>query len=322
MRCNSSIHQLILYCNGSNILDGVGQAVLNVYQEKNTLTELRIVRDHRMLETLDLSRNAGGLALVAMLEDPNCNLRSLFLGGNQIDSEGAIAIANCRMLETLDLSRNRIGNAGGLAFAALLENPNCNLCSLFLDGNQIDSEGAIAIANGLAKNTLLGELSLKYNTFDYILQPDNMRAFQAVEDAFTKLLYNQTSINSIYLSNHTLERLSINFDGEAGSQLSSLLHMNNGKNKSHVAIRKILWFHPNIDMEPLFEFGATEDGDDRTLKALPYVIDWYLKANEADTELSIVKRIGGNFNADKEKLWAIYQFAKAMPLLFEGIVNI
>ena len=74
--------------------------------------------------------------------------------------------------------------------------------------------------------------------------------------------------------------------------------------KSHVAIKKILEYHPNINMEPLFEL---DEKGERTLKGLPLIIDWYERAKEANT--SVMK-------VDRQKLSAIYQFALAMPLLF------
>ena len=85
--------------------------------------------------------------------------------------------------------------------------------------------------------------------------------------------------------------------------------MNREANKSHVAIKKILKYHPNIDMEPLFEWNMEGDGE-RDLKALPYVVAWFERAGEA---------VAGDRNSYKmgeRKLSAIYQFAKAMPLLF------
>ena len=76
------------------------------------------------------------------------------------------------------------------------------------------------------------------------------------------------------------------------------------------AIKKILKYHPNIDMEQLFEWNMEGDGE-RDLKALPYVVAWFDKAGEAvadDEEESVV--------VDVRKLSAIYQFAQEMPLLF------
>ena len=71
-------------------------------------------------------------------------------------------------------------------------------------------------------------------------------------------------------------------------------------------------------MKPLFEWDA--DGE-QTLKALPFVIDWFGRAEEAvagdqDRE---------DYHVEEKKLSAIFQFAKAMPLLFvpeTHIINI
>ena len=46
--------------------------------------------------------------------------------------------------------------------------------------------------------------------------------------------------------------------------------------------------------------------DERTLKALPFVVAWFDKAEEA----------GGADDIGKKKLSSIYQFAQAMPLMF------
>ena len=78
-------------------------------------------------------------------------------------------------------------------------------------------------------------------------------------------------------------------------------------------------------MSVLFEVGGGGDGE-RTLKALPYVVDTFDSALEAVHSNSLFNKYG-NENArdntyksvDRRKLSAIYQFARSMPLLFEGI---
>ena len=109
---------------------------------------------------------------------------------------------------------------------------------------------------------------------------------------------------------------------ENRQQLESLLAMNEDDNESHVAIKKILKYHPNIDIEPMFEWGMEED-DERNLKALPYVIDWFGRAKEAvayeENENSDEDEI---YNVAERKLSATFQFAKAMPLLLEGIARL
>ena len=130
-----------------------------------------------------------------------------------------------------------------------------------------------------------------------------------LQDIFLRVLCDTTSIDNIHGSNHTLEGLF--FTHQTPSKLPSLLNMNNGSNKSHVAIKKILLYHPNIDMEPLFEWNVEGEGE-RDLKALPYVIAWFERAREAIAD----DEEGGSYNIDEIKLSTIYQFAKAMPLMF------
>ena len=203
------------------------------------------------------------------------------------------------MLETLDLYENSIRNAGCDTIATLLIDPNCNLRVLHLGRNTIDNEGATTIANSLTTNNKLQRLYLRGNQID-----------QSIEDIFSNILCNTSNINNTYSSNHTLETLSLN---HVRGQLESLLALNEGTNKSHVAMRKILQNHPNIDMEPLFQWDA--EGE-QTLKALPHVINWFERTKVA------VADDGKEYGIEERKLSATFQFAKAMPLLLEGISRI
>ena len=122
----------------------------------------------------------------------------------------------------------------------------------------------------------------------------------------------------------------MNSEGQHANLLSSIMRLNIGANKSHVAIKKILKYHPSIDMEPLFECDA--DGE-QTLKALPYVVDWFGRAKYAvadEDRLTDYYEDTDNeddaddydYCVDERKLSAIFQFAKAMPLLLEPISRI
>ena len=72
---------------------------------------------------------------------------------------------------------------------------------------------------------------------------------------------------------------------------------------------------PNIDMKPLFEWDS--DGE-QTLKALPHVVDWFERAGEA-----VAGDIDGeDHRVEQRQLSAIFQFAKAMPLLHVPASNI
>ena len=83
-----------------------------------------------------------------------------------------------------------------------------------------------------------------------------------------------------------------------------------------MAIKKILKYHPIIDMEPLFEFVSSED-DERNLKALPYVIAWFDKAKIVIAEEEVEED-----HINRRKISAIFEFVRAMPLLFEGIKSL
>jgi hypothetical protein len=250
----------------------------------------------------------GGCNVIAETLRWCTNLKSINLGRNNITDEQLLpmidAIRGHTSLEYLALFENRIGNAGCHALVTLLKHTKTNLQTLYLDENQIDHEGATAIADSLAKNTTLKKL-------DLIENPTEIDAV----GIFCSVLCETSSIDTTYSSNHTLESISVGTQCRAS--VSTLLEMNKEKNKSHVAIRKILKYHPNIDMKPLFEWGVNEDGE-QTLKALPHVVDWFERAKEAvagdgDRE---------DYHIEERQLSAILQFAKAMPLLLEPISRI
>ena len=206
-------------------------------------------------------------------------------------------VRGLRSLEKLDLWNNSIGAAGCQTLATLLKNSNYNIRTLGLGGNRVDMNGAIAIVNSLSKNSRLRHLNLRHNPVD---STDDTSLTQALET----LLCNTSSINDTYASNHTLENTGLSYP----ERLEFLLDLNKDTNKSHVAIKKILKHHPKIDMEPLFDWDA-EEGE-QNLKALPYVIAWFGRARAA------VADDDESYNVEEKKLSAIFQFAKAMPLLF------
>ena len=303
LKSNSSISNLELYCGGQTIIaGGVGQEILQVYQDNNSQLTVLSIYDADLL--------SGGDRVIGDTLRSCRKVQIVDLTRCSITDEQLLpivdAVRGLQQLKELTLGGsvdNNIGYAGCEAIATLLTDPNCNLQTLDLGGNNINNEGANTIANSLINNTKLWELCLYYNQID--------RTF--VEDVFSNVLCNTSNINHTYSSNHTLETLNLNEDRENGPHLASLLSMNSDSNKSHVAIRKILKYHPNIDMEPLFDWDA--EGE-QTLKALPYIIDWFEGAREAiaiDDE---------QYGIEERKLYAVFQFARAMPLLFEGIARL
>ena len=231
------------------------------------------------------------------------NLKQISITNSNMSDEQVVRIIEAAheghsSLEKLDLSINRIGNGGCDALATLLRDPNSNLRRLYLAVNSIGNDGPTSLANSLANNTKLRELLLAHNPL-----------VQSVVDIFSKLICNKTSVNNTCMSNHTLEQITLPGNSY---HLSPLLQLNKNTNKSFVAIKKILLNHPNnpnIDMEPLFEWGS--DGE-RSLLALPFVVAWFERANEAITD----DQEAGSHRICERKLSSIYQFAKAMPLMF------
>ena len=222
-------------------------------------------------------------------------------------------------IHELCLSANHIGVAGCAALATLLEDPNCNLHTLQLQGNNIDIVCATSLLDGLVSNTKLRKLWLHNNPIDRDIEIAN----PLVVDVFCKALCNTTSINDTHLSNHTLEGVSFGYANP--EEMKVLLELNGSTSNKSAAINKILRYHPNIDVEPFFEIGT--EGNERNLKALPCLVDWFERAKEAVLDISFIKNgvvTGESFSnedeqmqlVDSRKLSSIYQFALAMPLLF------
>ena len=293
LKHNSSIQKLGFLCGGRNISAGAIHEILQVYREKGNLTWL-------FIESANLQH--GGVDVLVTLRS-NPIMKSIKLCRCSINDQQFLpiveAIRGHSMLEELDLDRNSIGNASCEIIVTLLDNPNSNIHGLGLGGNTISNEGAITIANGLANNKTLQKLVLRSNPIDE----------SVVEDSFCKVLCNTSSINSTYSSNHMLKRIVLTSD-TGPPQLVSLLKLNEDTNKNHVAIKKILKYHPIIDMGPMFEWDAE---DEQSLKALPHVISWFERAGEAVTAAEDGK---GGYNIEEQKLDVIFQFARAMPLLF------
>ena len=263
---NSSINKFRL--NGysdneeNNPIGEIGCALLTAFQTNSShLTSLKI-----------WSCNIGNVhervILNTMLSDCT-NLNEFSFNHNSMTDEQLLLMVEAMRghpsLKKLCLSYNRIGNAGCEALGALLRDPNCKFDELNLNDNNIHDEGVLAIVNGLSRNKHLQRLNLKRNN----------RIGGSMADVFSGLLCNNTpNINDIHSSNHTLLKLDMLPSGN-GTHLHLLLFLNRGTNKNHVAIKKILQCHPSIDMEPLFEWGSR---DERNLMSLPYVIDWFDRA--------------------------------------------
>ena len=208
LKRNTSIHELQLVCQNHSIVGGVIHEILKAYQENNNLTSLGIVR-------ADL-QNGGGNVIASTLTRFT-NLTRIFLLDSGITDQLLLQIVDAirghPSLDSLSLRTNRIGNVGCETLANLLSDPISNLLHLDLGSNAINSEGAAALANGLANNTKMKLLCLAGITID-----------RSVKDVFSKLLCNTSSINNTYSSNHTLEHLMLH--RSRGDELRFLLKQN------------------------------------------------------------------------------------------------
>jgi len=335
---NSSIQKLLINCCSilrRNIANEELHGILKTYQENNNLTSLDI---------WSAGLQNGGANIITTTLRRCTNLKNIVIFDCRLTTPQLLSmletIRGRSSLEVLGLGLGfdiSIETAGWEALSTLLEDPTCNIHTLDISRNELDKEGVTTLANSLVNNTKLKKLKLfnqNANPLDYIRIVD--------EDVFSTLLCNTRSINSIYLSNHTLQSVSYRFSPDL------LLNLNRGTKKNHVAIKKILRFHPNIDMKPLFELASSEEGE-QSLKALPYIIEWFERAMNAATEEGTGRHLDGNVNewdddvsddpfsdSDSEfdeeetydykvqerKLSAIYEFALAMPLLFVPISHI
>lgn len=303
MKQNSSINKVILRCDDTSIaplIGGVFHKVLKAYQENN-----------QHITCLDVSntslRNGGHRIIINTLM--RCmNLKSITLSRCNIRDEHLLpivgAIRGYSILEELHLPLNRIGNAGCDALATLLRDTNTTLTVLNLMGNALNNEHVTTIMNSLFNNTKLRQLRLP--------PIDNLAL--GLKDLISRLVCTKSSIDSIYSSNHTFASLLFQRrEGPAfqSAHLADSLGLNRGTNKKHVAIKKILKHLPSIDMEPIY---AWDSKDEQTLKGLPYVIDWFKRAEEAIEQAN--DRVEHDYQVETKKLTAIYQFARAMPVLF------
>ena len=106
-------------------------------------------------------------------------MKSLWLYGNFISSEGAKAISNAlkkcnansgcsNILEELYIGGNNIADDGAMAFSKLLKSNESRLKILYLNGNNIRQNGLVAIANSLKNNTALQQLDIQWNYMNNI----------------------------------------------------------------------------------------------------------------------------------------------------------
>lgn len=106
----------------------------------------------------------GAVALSELIKDENgaTSLREVFLGANQVQSKGAVEMAsslkNNKVVSKIYLEGNNIGLAGAEAFSSVLEelDGNTGLKNLFVDNNNIGKAGSQRLANALNSESAIG----------------------------------------------------------------------------------------------------------------------------------------------------------------------
>jgi len=305
----------VLTINGCNLEeDGCWRLLALAIGNCNSLTDLTLMNNtisdeglvdiitalsiHPRLQHLDLEDNClqknGCIALATLLKCSVTGLQQLDLGSNELDDEsiGVLVpvLKNYSHLESLRLTDNdSITSKGWQHLATILENPNSNLKELNLYGrSNFDDKALTVFARSLINNRSLHTLNLNDN--------------QAITDegwkVLSKSLCDTSSVNSTFLSNHTL-RFSGRLNGVPS--LQPLFTLNKIKDKKEVAIIKILQNHNDFDMTPFFEWE---------FKVLPLMTGWFERASVIDMPKDYEP------NIEPRKLSSIYQFIRGMPLLY------
>jgi len=267
------------------------------------------------LEELDLSRNDFSMATAGLgslsdwLQASVLNLNGLSLLGCDIDDEGLQALAEgaTNHCKDLDLSENNSITVIGLRhLSTSLQSESCRLEKLDLGFMDIGDDGAEVLARGLIGNKVLrlhlcGECE------------DDIAITPAGWSAFSPVLCDTSSVNSTYLSNHTIQELwhCDAFGINIGADIVQYLRLNKA-HPQYAARCKILMNHTHLDMTPLLQWE---------LKCLPLAVGWFERATIC-TMLSI-----HNSNPDLSRrileeskevfqsriLTALYEFVRGVP---------
>ena len=270
---------------------------------------------HPRLNRLNLTDNQlntlGCKTLATLLRCSAAELEELELDDNDINDEGIDALIpalkNCHHLHTLDLSNNAaVSLRGWQHLATILETPNSNLKELQISNNNIDDQTQAKFVNALVNNDTFERL--------YGMMSPSITSKSEAGRALLRLLCDTSSVNSTYLSNHTLQYIKVDT-----ALLRPLFELNKRNDKKEVAMIKILQNHNDFDMMPFFEWE---------FKVLPLMIDWFEKTSSitmpddsssdesSNEESSITMPNNYEPNIGPRKLSSIYQFVRGMPLLY------
>jgi hypothetical protein len=272
------------------------------------------------LKTITLTHNDIGDDGVSSLVPGLASLRSLEklnLRGNSIGDLGFQALvegmSNCCSLTTLDLSHNRSITVSGLrSLATLFRSDSSSLIEVSLYGIHVGDEGAVALADGLKGNKTLKNLG--FNCYPFSSYHNGRHLVIATGltsagwSAFSKLLCDTSTVNTTYLSNHTLE--AIGTYAGAPDDVKHYLALNKHVADDEVAIQKIVESHPDFNVESMFQWK---------LKLLPHVMSTLGRVGSSrvfyddcfDTLITEEKSVEAFRSM---KLSTVYKFVRGMPV--------
>jgi len=189
---------------------------------------------HPHLRYLDLDGNQlqtnGCKALATLLKCSVTKIETLDLRNNELDDESIHALVPglmiCSHLQTIILNNlPSITTKGWQQLASILESPNSNLEKLDISDNNVDDQAVASFVGSLVNNHTLTTLNIDNNKS---ITGEGLKVF-------SKLLCDTSSVNSTYLSNHTLDYLG---DGPANLIWRYLLTLNEREEKKEVAMIK------------------------------------------------------------------------------------
>mmetsp|Transcript_535 Transcript_535/g.868 ORF Transcript_535/g.868 Transcript_535/m.868 type:complete len:519 (+) Transcript_535:129-1685(+) len=281
-------------------------------------TSLSTKLGHLSITENQIGMNGGEVLGAVIRSKAFSQLTGLDIGGNNIDDEGvqvlAAELSKCTNIKNLDLSGNRAITAVGLGFiSGLLGAANCRIESINLSSMYIGDDVAEVLAAALVGNKYLVKLifsldnAMGYENDEYV----SASITDSGWSAFSKLLCNTSSINSTYMSNHTLAQMCHQYDhSPPPPYICKYLQLNARQNidTAKIAKIKILLNHPDLDMEPFFQ---------KQLKLLPHVMSWFQRARSCHSNPSgrVLTRTQSQKHVLSRELSAVYKFIRGMPMV-------
>jgi len=245
----------------------------NVISEEALADIITALSMQSHIQKIDIAENNlnknGCMALSSLLSCSANELQNINLYATNMNDEGIDALVPalkmCDNLEVLNINGNpSVTTRGWQHLATILENPNSNIIYIDLTNNNVDNKALATFASRLSNNSSLKRLKL--NT-DWLSENRSSTESWLV---LSEVLCNISSINSTYLSNHTLQCLGLT---PSSNPLGHLFDLNDRVDKKDVAMIKILQYHNDFDMMPFFEWE---------FKVLPHVIKWFERASVID----------------------------------------